>query len=329
MAECRTLTVPIWYGRQSEKTLEITSGTALWYRRGTPPRPIRWVLVRDPAGKRAPQAFFSTDTTLAPAEIIAIFVRRWQVEVTFSEVRAHLGVETQRQWSDNHHYRTSEGERCFARAAEIDPGYAQAHAWRAIMLGVMYLHDERAETLDAAFASAQEALRLDDNDAQCHHAMAYVALRRCEFELAGHHHARAAALNPNNPQTMAQRANWLMHMGRLDEALAVLDASLERDPFPPTWYWDVRGYVLYHLRRYREAVLAFRSVGAEPFWIAGMLAAAHAQAGETEAAAAELARYLAARPGVTLRTAADRIVYAEPGMREHWLEGLAKAGLPP
>jgi len=55
------------------------------------------VLVRDPAGKRAPQAFFSTDTALAPAEIIAIFVRRWQVEVTFSEVRAHLGVETQRQ----------------------------------------------------------------------------------------------------------------------------------------------------------------------------------------------------------------------------------------
>ncbi len=72
----------------------------LWYRRGTPPRPIRWVLVRDPAGKRAPQAFFSTDTTLAPAEIIALFVRRWQVEVTFSEVRAHLGVETRRQWSD-------------------------------------------------------------------------------------------------------------------------------------------------------------------------------------------------------------------------------------
>jgi hypothetical protein len=61
---------------------------------------IRWVLFRDPTDKRAPQAFFSTDTALAPEEVIAIFVRRWQVEVTFSEVRAHLGVETQRQWSD-------------------------------------------------------------------------------------------------------------------------------------------------------------------------------------------------------------------------------------
>ena len=103
----QSITAPIWYGGQIEKPLEIASGTALWYRRGTPPRPIRWVLVRDPRGKRAPQAFFSTDTTLAPAEIIATFVRRWQVEVTFSEVRAHLGVETQRQWSNKAIERTT------------------------------------------------------------------------------------------------------------------------------------------------------------------------------------------------------------------------------
>ena len=58
----------------------------------------------------------------------------------------------------NHHYRVAEGERFFARAVEIDPGYVQAHAWRAVMLGVMYLHDEQEETLAAAFRSAREAL---------------------------------------------------------------------------------------------------------------------------------------------------------------------------
>ena len=72
-----------------------------------PPRPIRWVLVRDPQGKRAPQAFFSTDTTQEPTEIIALFVRRWQIEVTFAETRDHLGVETQRQWSDKAIARTT------------------------------------------------------------------------------------------------------------------------------------------------------------------------------------------------------------------------------
>ncbi len=101
------VTASSWYGRQTRKALDITSDTALWYRRGTPPRPIRWVLVRDPDGKRAPQAFFSTDTRLEPTEIIALFVRRWQIEVTFAETRAHLGVETQRQWSDKAIARTT------------------------------------------------------------------------------------------------------------------------------------------------------------------------------------------------------------------------------
>jgi hypothetical protein len=83
----RRVTASVWYGRQAQKVLDITSDTALWYRRGTPPRPIRWVLVRDPQGRRAPQAFFSTDTTQEPTEIIALFVRRWQIEVTFAETR--------------------------------------------------------------------------------------------------------------------------------------------------------------------------------------------------------------------------------------------------
>ncbi len=72
----------------------------VWYHSGIPPVPIRWVLVRDPLGEHEPQAFLSTDLTAAPATILQWFVFRWRVETTFQEVRAHLGVETQRQWSD-------------------------------------------------------------------------------------------------------------------------------------------------------------------------------------------------------------------------------------
>jgi len=99
--------VSVWYGYKQSKELEITSDIAIWYRPGNMPATIRWVLVRDPEGRRDPQAFFSTDVTLQPAEIIAFFVRRWQVEVTFAETRAHLGVETQRQWSDKAIMRTT------------------------------------------------------------------------------------------------------------------------------------------------------------------------------------------------------------------------------
>jgi len=87
-----------WYG-QGPTTVEITSGTALWYHGGMPVVPLRWVLVRDPAGKFKSRALLCTDATVGQLQILRWFVRRWQVEVTFQEVRSHLGVETQRQWS--------------------------------------------------------------------------------------------------------------------------------------------------------------------------------------------------------------------------------------
>jgi len=62
--------------------------------------PIRWVLIRDPAGQFDPQALLCTDQACHPVQVLSWFVQRWQLEVTFREVRDHLGVETQRQWSD-------------------------------------------------------------------------------------------------------------------------------------------------------------------------------------------------------------------------------------
>ena len=78
----------------------VTTGTALWYSTGTDPLPIRWVLTRDPEGKLEPRAYFSTNQAQCAAEIGEDFVKRWPIEVTYEESRAHLGVETQRQWSD-------------------------------------------------------------------------------------------------------------------------------------------------------------------------------------------------------------------------------------
>ena len=98
--------VSLWYGR-TNRLVEITTGTAMWYHAGVPPVPIRWLLVRDPKGELEPQAFLATDLNARPCDILSWFVSRWQVEVTFAEVRAHLGVETQRQWSDKAILRTT------------------------------------------------------------------------------------------------------------------------------------------------------------------------------------------------------------------------------
>ena len=101
-----SLTIPTWYGARP-RTVEVASQTAVWYHGGLPPVPIRWVLSRDPQGGFADQALLCTDQAAAPLAIVTWFVQRWQMETTFEEARAHLGVETQRQWSDRAIARTT------------------------------------------------------------------------------------------------------------------------------------------------------------------------------------------------------------------------------
>jgi len=95
----KRLTVQEWYG-EKKRDIEITSKTAVWFHSGKPPLSIRWVIVRDPKKIFKTQALLCTDIKVSAEQIIEWFVRRWQVEVTFHEVRTHLGVETQRQWAD-------------------------------------------------------------------------------------------------------------------------------------------------------------------------------------------------------------------------------------
>jgi hypothetical protein len=97
-----------WYGGQ-RKQLWVFSHTALWYTPGLPPVDIRYVLVADPEGKLRMEAFFCTDLEATPTQILAWVVMRWSVEVTCQEARAHLGLETPRQWSDRAIARTTPG----------------------------------------------------------------------------------------------------------------------------------------------------------------------------------------------------------------------------
>jgi hypothetical protein len=88
-----------WYGG-SHRTVDVFSGTALWHTPGEQQMvPLRYVLIRDPLGKFQSAALCCTDLSVDPAQIIAWYVLRWNLEVTFQELRAHLGFQTQRQWN--------------------------------------------------------------------------------------------------------------------------------------------------------------------------------------------------------------------------------------
>jgi hypothetical protein len=134
--------VVAWYGHQ-QRRLDLATGTALWHTDGSDPLPIRWVLVRDPQGRLSPYARFCTDQAVDALAILAAYLQRWNVEVTFEEARAHLGLETQRQWTTR---------------AEL----ADAHAVRCGLISVVVLmahaaHPDRLPTRRAAWYPTPEA----------------------------------------------------------------------------------------------------------------------------------------------------------------------------
>ena len=136
-----TRAVVAWYDGDT-RTVEFISHTAVWYHSGKPPVPIRWVTIRDPKHEFDPQALLCTDPAVAPIQIVEWFVLRWQVEVTFQETRAHLGVETQRQWSD----------RAIARTTPVLLGL---FSW--ITLAAHLLHNQRSEPPRSAAWYAKSA----------------------------------------------------------------------------------------------------------------------------------------------------------------------------
>jgi hypothetical protein len=97
-----------WYGG-CKKDVQYFTGTCLWHvmSESSSPIPIRFVLVKSINNKSKPVLLMSTDLELSPKEIIETYVERWNIEVTFHEAREHLGIETQRQWSDKAIARTT------------------------------------------------------------------------------------------------------------------------------------------------------------------------------------------------------------------------------
>lgn len=96
-----------WYSG-IRKQLLLCSQHNLWAKRGADPVPIRWVLVQAPQDVHfKPEAFFCSDPHVTPATILGWVVARWNIEVTFAEMRAHLGLETQRHWAQRSLERTT------------------------------------------------------------------------------------------------------------------------------------------------------------------------------------------------------------------------------
>jgi tetratricopeptide (TPR) repeat protein len=196
-----------------------------------------------------------------------------------------------------------------------------------MMLVGTFWFDADANTLAGAERAAQRALELDSNNPSVHHANGMVALWLRQPERSGKHFDRAVSLNPIDTQIRGDRAHQLRFSGRAEEALAAIDAELSRTPFPPLWFWRVRGGILFDLRKYSEAVEAFGNMPQKNHLAQTQLAAAHAHLGNFVAAAQALARARELRPSLSLNEVATVFPYARQEAAEHLLDGLRKAGL--
>jgi adenylate cyclase len=218
--------------------------------------------------------------------------------------------------------------RSLRRAIELDPGFAQAHAWLSQLHLFMFLVELRPELLHEAIVLARKALSFDEADALSHRAIGYAYMIGGQHELAGIHLDRAVALNPTDTRITSVHALWRAFAGKGDEAAGCLDADLRRDPFPPAWFWNFRGIALFQARRYGETIETLSRLTKLQPWDYYFLAASYAHLGLIDQARACGAEILRARPGFALAQVGVVEPFQDAADLEHLLEGLRKAGLP-
>lgn len=216
----------------------------------------------------------------------------------------------------------------FTRAVAIDPDFVLGNAWLSLAQVVTYENTADPDLLKSAEAAAQKAVLLDHNEPVAHWAAAMAAMYASRHADAGRHFERAMELNPADIQIRADRAQWLRCVGHLDEALVAVDEALQHGPFAPSWFWSMRGEILFDLKRYSEAQLALDNIPEKKSRAWFFLAATQALMGErakaTETGQALMRQWPAAR--LSCLPFINPSAYEDSKVR--LLQGLREAGLP-
>jgi TolB-like protein/DNA-binding winged helix-turn-helix (wHTH) protein/Tfp pilus assembly protein PilF len=150
------------------------------------------------------------------------------------------------------------GVASFRKAIEKDPTYAPAYAGLALCYNSLGYFRAPQEMFSEARAAAQEALRIDDTQAEGHAALGQVYLNfDWDWELAGKELRRAVALDPTSADSLDRYATYLVTLGRFDEAVAAARQALETDPLSP--YANVHvGWICVNARRYDDAIVQLK-----------------------------------------------------------------------
>jgi TolB-like protein/DNA-binding SARP family transcriptional activator/tetratricopeptide (TPR) repeat protein len=162
------------------------------------------------------------------------------------------------------HQRTGESllraAQAFDRAVALAPDYAAAHSGVADAYAVLGFYDHLPphDAFPRAKAAARRALELDDQLAQAHASLGYVALYYdWDWPTAERELARAIALNPNYSVGHQWLANYYVARGRFDEAVAAMRTAQETDPLSLIASAAL-GWIHYYRRDFDAAVAQCR-----------------------------------------------------------------------
>jgi adenylate cyclase len=218
------------------------------------------------------------------------------------------------------------------RSIMLDPKYARAHAMLSFARWIGYVNRLDADyhnpsALEEAYQLARAALQLDSHLSQAHAQLGLVMSWKGEHDAALEQFAAASASNPNFSDYRFAVA--LISAGKPETAVEVLHAHMRLDPFynPNASAW--LGFAYYMLERYEEALPPLRqciSRSPNQRFSRTWLAATYAQMGQLSAARAEAAEALRIDPQYTISRMA--MIFKHDADREHYAEGLRKAGLP-
>ncbi len=235
-----------------------------------------------------------------------------------------------------HHHRATrednaEALRLLDKAIELDPEFAEAYAWKACTLGQALARgfgDNKEELFARDVEAVEKALSLDENNFECHWIMCEVRMMVARMDEAELHHQKALALNPNDPRVVAQRSELLTWLGRPVEGVDWARQAMRLDPYAAAGRAHLLGRALYIARQYADAIEAFKQVGTHRYGHHAEIAGCHAQLGSDDKASLHAGEVVRLKPDFSIADHVQGLPFKESRDREHYRDGLRKAGLP-
>lgn len=258
-------------------------------------------------------------------------LRMRPVRIRPRNLEAYDLVVRARKLIDDSPQTAREAHLMLTRAIALDPEYAEAHRWLAMnhWLGWLLWGEPVEAARSRALELARKAVALDPNDAGCHWVLGnLLTYERC-FADADREFARAIELDPNDADIWATLSDNAVLAGRVEESLEHIRKAFRLNPFPGGLYHLTLGVAQYANRDYEAAVESLRreetsrSTSSRRF-----LAASLAQLDRFDEARDEVALFLVTNPHFTIRHFIATQPFRDHATRDHFVDGLRKAGFP-